>query len=134
MDRKEIMAFFNHRPRNCLLSTSNSKGKVNVAVYGSPRMTDENTIVLSTRESRSYQYLRENPEAAIIVAEPGEINRGSKAVRVYLSLTAIETEGELLNKFKEEVASRAGKEAAASTKAALRFKITEVRPLIDHIS
>ena len=133
MDRKEIMAFFNTRPRNCLLITANGKGKVNAAVYGSPKMIDENTVVLSTRESRSYQYLRENPEAAIIVAEPGEINRGSKVVRVYLELTAIETEGELLNKFKEEVASRAGKEAAESTKAAIRFKITEVRPLIDPI-
>ena len=133
MDRKEVMTFFNTRPRNCLLITSNGKGKANAAVYGSPKMIDENTIILSTRESRSYQYLRENPEAAIIVAEPGEINRGSKVVRVYLELTAIETEGELLNKFKEEVASRAGKEAAASTKAAIRFKITEVRPLIDPI-
>ena len=32
MDRKELMDFFNHRPRNCLLVTSNDEGKVNVAV------------------------------------------------------------------------------------------------------
>ena len=80
MDRKELMDFFNQRPRNCLLATSNGKGKVNMAVYGSPRMIDENTVVLSTRESRSYQYLRENPEAAITVVEPGEIGRDSKAI------------------------------------------------------
>ena len=133
MDRKELMQFFNQRPRNILLITSNGKGKVNGAVYGSPRMINENTVVLATRESRSYQYLRENPEAAIIVVEPGEISRDSRAVRVYLSLTAIETEGDLLNKFKEEVASRAGKEAAEGIKAVIRFKITEVRPLIDPI-
>jgi hypothetical protein len=45
MDRKELMDFFNHRPRNCLLITSNDEGKVNVAVYGSPAMIDENTVV-----------------------------------------------------------------------------------------
>ena len=133
MDRKELMEFFNRRPRNSLLITSNSEGKVNVAVYGSPRMIDENTVVLATRESRSCQYLRENPAAAIIVVEPGEISRGSKGVRVYLDLTAIESEGDLLNKFKEEVAVRAGKEAAESIKAAIRFKITEVRPLVDPV-
>jgi hypothetical protein len=131
MDRKELMEFFNRRPRNCLLITSNGEGKVNGAVYGSPKMIDENTVVLSTRESRSYQYLRKNPEAAIIVVEPGEISRASKGVKLYLELIRIETEGELLNKFKEEVASRVGKEAAEGIKAAIRFKITEVRALVD---
>ena len=130
MDRKETMEFFNHRPRNCLLVTSNGKGKVNVAVYGSPRMIDENTVVLATRENRSYQYLRENPEAAIMVVEPGEISRASGGVRISLELTAVETEGDLLQEFKEGVARRAGKEAAVGIIAALRFRVTEVRPLV----
>ena len=133
MDRKELMEFFNHRPRNCLLVTSNDEGKVNVAVYGSPTMIDENTVVLSTRESRSYQYLRKNPLAAMIVVEPGEISRTSKGTRIYLEMTAIETVGELLDKFKVEVGRRAGKEAAEGIKAAIRFKITEIRPLVDPI-
>jgi hypothetical protein len=133
MDRKELMNFFNHRPRNCLLVTSNDQGKVNVAVYGSPTMIDENTVLLSTRENRSYQYLRKNPQAAMIVVEPGEISRASKGIRIYLEMTAIETVGELLDKFKVEVGRRAGKEAAEGIKAAIRFKITEVRPLVDPI-
>jgi hypothetical protein len=133
MDRKELMDFFNHRPRNCLLVTSNDQGKVNVAVYGSPTMIDENTVLLSTRENRSYQYLRKNPQAAMIVVEPGEISRASKGIRIYLEMTAIETVGELLDKFKVEVGRRAGKEAAEGIKAAIRFKITEVRPLVDPI-
>ena len=91
MDRKELMDFFNHRPRNCLLVTSNDEGKVNIAVYGSPTMIDENTVVLSTRENRSFQYLRKNPQAAMIVVEPGEISRTSKGIRIYLEMTAIET-------------------------------------------
>jgi hypothetical protein len=133
MDRKELMNFFNHRPRNCLLITSNEEGKVNAAVYGSPTMIDDNTVVLSTRENRSYQYLGKNPHAAMIVVEPGEISRASKGIRIYLEMTSIETEGELLDKFKVEVGRRAGKEAAEGIKAAIRFKITEVRPLVDPI-
>ena len=131
MDRKEVMDFFNRRPRNCLLATSNGEGKVNVAVYGSPAMIDEDTVVLSTRENRSYQNLRKNPQAAMIVVEPGEISRASKGIRIYLEMTAIETVGELLDRFRVEVGKRAGKEAAEGVKAAIRFKITEVRPLVD---
>ena len=131
MDRKEVFEFFNKRPRNCLLCTANKNGDVNVAAYGTPQMIDENTVAFAARDRRSYQYLMENPKAAIIVVEPGEIKPDSKAVRVYLELIAVETEGELLNQFREAVASRAGKEAADTLQAAMRFEITEVRPLID---
>jgi hypothetical protein len=131
MDRKELLEFFNLRPRNCLLVTSDRKARPNVAVYGSPRMIDENTIVLASRECRSYRNLRENPEAAIMIAEPGEIRHDSKGVRVYLQLAAIETDGELLESFRKDVAARAGEEASKSLRAAIRFRITEIRGMID---
>ena len=131
MDRKELMGFFNKRPRNCLLCTANKNGAVNVAVYGTPKMIDENTIAFAARYRRSYKYLMENPKAAIIITEPGEIKHDSKAVRVYLELISVEKEGELLDQFKEGVASRAGQEAADALQAAMRFEITEVRPLVD---
>ena len=134
MERKEVMAFFNKRPRNCLICTTNGKKEVNVAVYGSPRMIDEDTVVLAVMNNRTYRNLQKNPKAAIIVVEPGEIKHDSKAVRVYLEVTAVETEGDLLNRFKEEIGARAGKEVADSLQAALRLKITDVRPLIDPIS
>ena len=79
-----------------------------MAACGTPQMIDENTIAFAARDRRSFQYLQENPKAAIIIVEPGEIKHDSKAVRLYLELTAIETEGELLNNFKEGVASRVG--------------------------
>lgn len=133
MERKEVMAFFNKRPRNCLICTANNEGEVNVAVYGSPRMIDEDRVVLAVRNNRSYQNLQKNPKAAIIVVEPGEIQHDSKAVRVYLEVTDIETDGDLLDQFREEIGARAGKEVADSLQAALHLKITSVRPLIDPI-
>jgi hypothetical protein len=93
-------------------------------------MIDEDRVVLGTGDKRSYQNLRENPKAAIIVTEPGEIKHDSKAVRVYLEVTAIETEGKLFDEVKEGVAGRAGKAAAENLQAAVFFRITEVRPLI----
>jgi hypothetical protein len=130
MDRKEIMEFFNRRPRNCLIATANGQGDVNVAVYGSPRMIDENTVVLGTGDKRSYRYLKENSKAVIFVAGPGEIKHDSTAIRVYLEVTSFDTEGERFDKVKEGVASRAGKQAAEGLQAAICFKITDIRPLI----
>jgi hypothetical protein len=69
----------------------------------------------------------------MIVVEPGEIGRASKGVRIYLEVTEIEVAGQLLDDFKIEVSRRAGKEAAEGIKAAIRFRITEVRPLVDPI-
>jgi len=134
MEQKEVMELFNKRPRNCLICTANTEGEVNVAVYGSPRMINEDTVVLAVRNNRSYQNLQKNPKAAIIVVEPGEIKHDSKAVRVYLEVSNIETDGDLLDQFREEIGARAGKEVADSLQAAIRLKITGVRPLIDPIS
>jgi hypothetical protein len=51
-----------------------------------------------------------------------------------LEVTATETEGDLIDQFKQEIGARAGKEVADALQAALRLKITGVRPLIDPIS
>ena len=132
MDRKNIMELFNKRPRIGALSTSNSKGDVNVAAFGSLQMIDENTVVMATGENRSFQYLKENAKAAFIIMEPpDETSKDWKGLRVYLEVSGIESEGDLLEQIKEGVGKRAGKEAADRLQAAVRFNITEVRPLID---
>ena len=46
MNRQELPALFNKRPRIGSLATANRKGEVNAAVFGSPQMIDENTVVM----------------------------------------------------------------------------------------
>jgi len=70
MDRKEVMELFNKRPRIGSLSTANRKGEVNVAVFGSPQMIDENTVIMGIGQNRSFSNLQENPKAVFIVVEP----------------------------------------------------------------
>ena len=133
MDRKELREVFNKRPRIGALSTSDGKGNVNVAVFGSPQMIDDNTIVMGIGNNRSYRNLQENPKAAFIIMEPGSTAPEWKGVRVYLEAVSIETAGELYNKIKEEITNRLGKQAGEMIKAAIRFTITEVRSLIERI-
>ncbi|MEJ2587861.1 MAG: pyridoxamine 5'-phosphate oxidase family protein [Deltaproteobacteria bacterium] len=131
MDRQKLMAIFNKAPRIGSLSTSNARGDVNVAVFGSPQMIDENTVVMGIGENRSFRYLRENPKAVFIVMEPGETVMDWKGARVYLEALDIETGGGFYDQIKENISKVAGKQAAQMIHAAVRFKITEVRPIVD---
>ena len=131
MDRKEVMELFNKRPRIGSLSTAGSKGDVNVAIFGSPQMIDKNTVVMGIGSNRTFQNLQENPKAAFIVMEPGESPMEWKGARVYLEVAGIETKGELLDQIKGMIAQAAGEGAAKMIHAAIRFNVTEVRPLID---
>jgi len=133
MDRKELKEVFNKRPRIGALSTSDGKGNVNVAVFGSPQMIDDNTIVMGIGNNRSYRNLQENPKAVFIIMEPGATAPEWKGVRVYLETVSIESAGELYNKIKEEITNRLGKQAGEMIKAAIRFTITEVRSLIERM-
>ena len=131
MDRKEVMELFNKRPRIGTLSTASANGDVNVAVFGSPQMIDENTVVMGIGKNRSLQYLQENPKAVFIVMEPGESPMEWKGFRVYLEAASIEAEGELLELIRGKIAEAAGEGAAKMIHAAVRFNITEIRPMID---
>ena len=130
MDRKEVMETFNKTPRIGTLSTSNKNGDVNVAIFGSPRMIDEENVVMGIGNNRSFKNLQENPKAAYIVLEPGNSVAEWKGVRVYLKAESIELEGSLIDGIKENIAKMAGKQAADGIHAGIRFKITEVRNLI----
>ena len=131
MDRKEVMELFNKRPRIGSLSTANRKGEVNVAIFGSPQMIDENTVIMGIGQNRSFTNLQENPKAVFIVVEPGETVMDWKGARVYLEAMDIETGGGFYEQIKENIAKSAGKGAADMIHAAVRFKITEVRPIVD---
>ena len=131
MNRQEVMTLFNKRPRIGSLSTANSKGEVNVAVFGSPQMIDENTVVMGIGRNRSFRNLKENPKAVFMVVEPGETLMDWKGVRVYLEAMDIETGGGFYEQIKENISQAAGKAAGAMIHAAVRFRIVEVRPIVD---
>lgn len=131
MDRRELMEIFNKRPRIGTLSTASKDGRVNVAVFGSPQMIDENTVIMGIGNNRSYRNLKENPSAVFIVVEPGKGIMDWKGARVYLKATTIEESGGFYETVREGIRKVAGDAAANMIHAAVRFEITEVRPIVD---
>lgn len=133
MNRKDVMKMFNRETRIGALATADKNGTVNAAVFGSPRMIAEDTVIMAIGNNRTYQNLQENPKATFIVVEPGANPQEWKGVRLYLEVDAFERYGELLDSFREKIRKMAGNESAEAIQAAIRFKVTDVRPLIDPI-
>ena len=90
MDRKQVMKMFNKEARIGILATANNENDVNAAVFGSPKMIDEDTVIMAIGDNRSANYLKENPKATFIVVEPGEAPATWKGARLYLEVEAFE--------------------------------------------
>jgi len=131
MMSSKLMEYFNKQPRIGTISTSGRDGSVDAAVFGSPHMTDEKTVVLGSGGNRTLSNLRQNPNAVYLIMEPGKNIMDWKGIRAYLKVKNIDDSGPLLDTFKRNMAKVAGEEAAAMIQAVVSFEITEVRPLID---
>lgn len=127
----KLMDYFNKQPRIGLLSSANKEGKVDAAIFGSPMMLDEKTVVMGLGENRTFEYLQENPNAVYTIVEQGEAFMDWKGLRVYLKMKEYATSGETLETYKKQVAKVAGEDAAAMIHATVTFEVTEVRPLVD---
>ncbi|MFA7563493.1 MAG: pyridoxamine 5'-phosphate oxidase family protein [Methanoculleus sp.] len=127
----KLMDYFNKQPRLGVLSTANKEGKIDAAVFGSPMMVDEKTVVMGLGNNRTFAYLQENPNAVFTIMEQGATLADWKGLRVYLKMKEYKTSGETLDDYRRKVAEAAGEDAAAMIHASVTFEIGEVRPLID---
>jgi hypothetical protein len=127
----KLMEYFNKQPRLSVLGTSSKNGIVDVAVMGSPQMVDEKTITAAFASGRTFANLKENPNAAFIIMEPGLGVLDWKGIRVYVRMKEYVTSGPQLDAFKIETAQIVGEQAADMIKVLVTFEVTEVRPLID---
>ena len=140
-----LMEYFNKGPRLGVLSTSSNDGQVDSAVFGSPHMIDEKTVLVATAKNRTFANLLENPNAVYIIIErrsdspteenmnmePGSSVMDWKGIRVYMKMKEYKTSGEMLEMIRNQAANFVGEEAAKMIYAAMTFEIYEVRPLVD---
>jgi len=127
----KLMDYFNKSPRIGTLSTADKAGNVDSAVFGSPRMTDEKTVVMGLGKNRTLANLQQNPHAVYLIMDSGATLMDWKGIRVYLKTKKIATSGPVLDTFKAQMAKVAGEEAAKMIYAVVNFEVTEIRPLID---
>ena len=126
-----LMEYFNRAPRIGTLSTAGADRKVDVAVFGSPRMTDEKTVVLGSGTNRTLANLRENPHAVYIIMEPGAGIMDWKGVRVHMTMREIVTSGPAFDEYRSMLAKVIGEAGAGMIHALVTFEVSEVRPIVD---
>jgi len=127
----QLIEYFNKSPRIGVLSTADKSGHVDSGIFGSPRMTDEKTVIMGLSNNRTLANLQQNPHAVYLIIEPGTTITDWKGIRVYLVALQIATSGGGLDAFKSQIAEVIGKESADMMIALVTFEVTGVRPIVD---
>ena len=127
----KLMEYFNKQPRLGVISTSSKNGLADCAVYGSPQMIDEKTVIVALARGRTFANLVENPHAVYMIMEPGTGILDWKGIRVYLKMLEYAESGPKLETYKSQMARVLGEQAAGMIAVLATFEVTEVRPLID---
>ncbi len=127
----KLREYFNRQPRLGVISTSSKDGKVDCAVYGSPQMIDEKTVMVAFARGRTFANLEENPHAVFMIMESGTGILDWKGIRVYLKMLEYATSRPKLETYKSQMAKVVGEQAAGMIAVLATFEVTEVRPLID---
>ena len=109
-----------------ILSTADSDGNVDSAIYAVPHMVDEETLVLVMADKLSHANLQKNPKAAYMFIEKSP---GYKGRRLYLQKIREEHDPELVQSIRRRKRyDQAGE--AVSGSSAVYFKVAKTRPLL----
>ncbi len=113
-----------------ILSTSTNDGKANLAMFGSPILTDDSHIMMVLSDNRTYANLTQNPEAALLVIAGDKTGMQTEGCRLYLKVNCIEDSGPRLDQMKAEIMARIG-DAAKILKHLVVFDVVGTRPIVD---
>lgn len=109
-----------------VIGTASKTGVVNMAVYAVPHVMDNETVVWGMTDGRTWDNVRENPNASYAYFAPGE---GFHGARLTLTLSRTEDSGTMLTKIRERTAASSPGNPQA-VKHVAYFKVVESRPLV----
>ena len=89
----DLASYFEKTGGVGILGTSDTNGKVDLAIYAKPFMADEKTIVLVMKQRLSHKNLKTNLQAAYLFLEKGSEYKG---IRLYLTMLREENNQSLI--------------------------------------
>ena len=119
-----LQEYFENKEGLGVLSTSDSNGNVDSAIYATPHVIDETSIAFIMRPRLSFENLQQNPKAVYLYVEKGP---GYQGRRLYLTKSGQEENPEVVNQFRRSSHGDAGDEEKAQL---VYFKVTSVRSLV----
>jgi len=106
-----------------ILSTADSTGKVNAAVYARPHIMEDGTLALIMRDRLSHHNLQSNPHATFLFKEEGSGYRGK---RLYLTKVREEQNTDLLQSLRR----RKSTDGKGEDRFLVFFKLDKELPLV----
>ena len=106
-----------------ILSTADSTGKVNAAVYARPHFMEDGTLAMIMRDRLSHHNLQANPHATFLFKEEGSGYRGK---RLYLTKVREEQNSDLLQSLRR----RKSTDGNGDERFLVFFKLDKELPLV----
>ena len=106
-----------------VLSTADSEGKVDAAIYSRPHLVEDGTMALVMRDRLSHTNLQSNPHAMYLFKEDGP---GYKGKRLFITKLREEKNTELLESLRRRKAAYEGD----ADRFLVYFKIDKEVPLV----
>jgi len=123
----DLKKYFTEQEGVGVLSTANSKGKVNSAIFARPNIDEQGNIIFVVAKHRSLENLQENPSASYLFSENGP---GYQGVRLDLKLTSIVTDNEKIDQFRKENSGKLYERYKNVDSVLAMFAVEQKRPLI----
>ncbi len=108
-----------------ILATADANGKVDLAIYETPQVIDDNTIALNMLGRLSYKNLQTNPNAVYMFIQAGEDLQGK---RFYLAKISQRSGIERIRELKANNQPLTDPNLAA--KHFVCFRVENIRPLV----
>jgi len=119
----ELKEYFENAEGSGILSTADSDGKVDAAIYSRPHIMDDGTIALIMRDRLTHHNLQSNSHACYMYIEKGPGYRGK---RFFLTKVKEEQDSELLQSLRR----RQYIDEKDESKFLVFFKIDKELPLV----
>jgi hypothetical protein len=122
----KLSEYFDNTKGRGVLATSDSQGKVDVAVYSRPHFIDEETVAYIMTDRLTHANLQTNAHAAYIFVETGEKLAGT---RLYLTKVKEETDPEVIAKIRWRKSYTVPEDQQMEKRFLVYFHIDKVLPL-----
>ena len=122
----KLKQYFETTAGTGVLSTADSNGRVDAAIYARPHVQDDGTLAFLMRDRLTHHNVQQNPYATYLFIEAVAGHRG---VRLYLEKDREETDDELIQTMTRRWLSPE-EDAAKGPKFLVYFKIDRMLALI----